>query len=116
MLVLRADGSEEFVSGSNTAAIRKAIGAKSLDFVNLRRDGLMMAVDDDGWESQLLDDGGGRFELKPVRPRRPLNRRATELYWSVCVPGTNFEIAGDVAIVHDGDRTRRASPKQDLAS
>lgn len=61
------------------------IGAQFLDHVNLR-DGRMMWVDDLGHDKQL-----------------PTNAIATELYWSVCRPGTLHRIVGDVVITNEAD-------------
>lgn len=64
---------------------RRMIGADIIDTVNLR-DGRVMLVDDDGHQKFL-----------------PVNERATELYHSVCKPGTTHKIVGDVAICLDED-------------
>jgi hypothetical protein len=90
-------------------SIHELIGAECCDTVNLR-DGRVMMVDDDGWEteehSEMVTEDGHTFEritLTPMRPRKPINEKATKLYWSVCKPGTIHQIAGDVAIVVDAD-------------
>ncbi len=85
--ILRVDGSEEshVATGRTIAAIERLIGADCLDIVNLR-DGRVMLVDDTG-----MVDG------------KPVNPKATELYHSVCRPGTPFSIHGDVAVANDAD-------------
>lgn len=84
--IIRADSTEE--TRETRATIReveKAIGAAGLDSVNLR-DGRVMLVDDTGFV-----DG------------KPVNPAATEIYHSVCRPGTTHPICGDAAIVEDND-------------
>lgn len=83
------------------AAIGRAIGAETMDTVNLR-DGRVMLVDDAGYETTAVETAGG-VHLKPVRARKPLNQAATRLYHSVCRFGTEHQIVGDVAIVWDKD-------------
>lgn len=65
--------------------LRKLIAADGFDTVDLR-DGRVMIVDDTG-----MVDG------------KPVNKEATELYWSVCRSGTTHPICGDVAIARDED-------------
>jgi hypothetical protein len=81
-------------------------GADSLDTVVLTLRGrwpdLVMLVDDHGYDSHAVEKPGG-VELVPVQALKPVNRKATELYWSICQLGTTHEIIGDVAICHDGD-------------
>lgn len=62
-----------------------------------------MAVDDFGWETEETDHGNGHIKLRPVRARKPVNEKATELYHAICVPGTTHQIVGDMAIMHDGE-------------
>lgn len=103
--VLRVGGEVEKIAVSRDSAfqeIAKAIAAQTLDGVNLR-DGRVMFVDDDGYRTEFVDHGAGRFELKCVEARKPVNREATKLYRAICVPGTTHEIVGDVAIVLDAD-------------
>ena len=64
---------------------RRMIGADCIDAVNLR-DGRVMLLDDVGHPKGLQFNAG-----------------ATELYHSVCRPGTTHEIVGDVAIYLDRD-------------
>jgi hypothetical protein len=117
ILIIRTDGTEEIVrpqpnkTRSLTAIIRGLIDA-DLDFVRIGKlvpNDLTMAVDDNGWETEMVDHGDGRIELKPTRARKPINAKATELYLAVCVPGTTHQIVGDVAIFHDDD-TFEAKP------
>lgn len=85
--IIRADGREEQIEVPHgaTAAIRKAIGAQSMDGFSLR-DGRYVYVDDMGHAAG-----------------KPRNAGATVLYHSICRPGTTHYIAGDVAIVRDED-------------
>lgn len=105
VLVLRVDGSEEVHDVARRHAvteINRLISADTFDTVNLR-DGRVMLVDDNGWDCDFLDHGDGRFELRPVQARKPVNAAATTLYLSVCQRGTTHQIVGDVAIVVDKD-------------
>ena len=103
--IIKCDGSEGDITiakPSAIEAIHRAIGAKFCDVVNLH-DGRVMFVDDDGYETETIDHGAGRFEIKTLKAKKPINLKATELYWSVCRPGTKHQIVGDVAIVLDAD-------------
>jgi hypothetical protein len=105
VLVIRTNGREEvheIARALAVSAINRLIGADTFDAVNLR-DGRVMLCDDNGWETQFVDHGEGRFECKPIRPRKPINPAATALYHAVCAPGTTHQIAGDVAIALDED-------------
>jgi len=75
------------------------IGAEILDTVNLR-DGRVMLVDDDGWESYPLRTAQG-ISLIPLKLRKPVNPTASALYRAVRRPGVTHQIVGDVAIVQD---------------
>lgn len=84
--VIRTNGVEEEFDRP-FRDIEGLIDAQGLDTVNLR-DGRVMVVDD----------------LGHVRAPRPqVNAKATELYHSVCRPGTRHQIVGDVAIVVDAE-------------
>ncbi|MGH7462814.1 MAG: hypothetical protein ACREMA_17545 [Longimicrobiales bacterium] len=86
--VIRADGTETLLTSPQTIAqIEKLIGADTMDTVNMR---------DPGRHVMLVDDLGHSKKL-------PVNQKATELYWSVCRPGTTHTIRGDVVIVPDYD-------------
>lgn len=103
--IIRTDGSEEVHAVTKKTATRQIdelIGAKCTDTVNLR-DGRVMIVDDNGYESECIEHGNGHFELRPTRARKPVNAKATELYHAICVPGTMHQIVGDVAIANDED-------------
>jgi hypothetical protein len=103
--IIRTDGTEEVHVTTTEACMRKVeqlIGATCLDTVNLR-DGRVMMVDDSGYETELVEKAPGHVELKPMRALKPVNDKATQLYWSVCVPGTTHQIVGDVAIIADSD-------------
>ena len=106
-LVLRTDGTEEVHQPPTLDEMRRSIGAETLDTVILTwharlRPDLVMPVDDHGYDTREVECGP-ITELVPVRALKPVNRHATELYWSICEPGTTHEIVGDVAICHDGD-------------
>jgi len=107
ILVIRTDGTEEIVKGKpRVQTMHTLIGAETLDFVRIGKlepNDLTMAVDDMGWETVTVDHGDGRIELKPVRARKPINAKATALYFAICRPGTTHQIAGDVAVFHDED-------------
>lgn len=75
------------------------IGAELTDTVNLR-DGRVMIVDDRGYETDTIDHGT-HIELKCTKPLKPVNAAATQIYHSVCRPGTTHQIVGDVAITLD---------------
>ena len=62
-----------------------------------------MLVDDEGYESRMVQVEPGLFVMQPVRALKPVNAIATELYLSVCAPGTTHQIVGDVAVVPDED-------------
>jgi hypothetical protein len=85
--VLRVDGTEETIPRKPTIQdIERTIGSTWLDTVDLRRNNVVMLVDDNGHA-----DG------------KPINPKATELYHAVCKPGTTWPIVGDVALVNDED-------------
>jgi hypothetical protein len=86
--IIRTDGSETLYEERPTLwQIRHAIGCTSLDTVVIdHKNQIIMFVDDTG-----MIDG------------RPVNPKATQLYHSVCKPGTVWSIHGDVAIVNDKD-------------
>lgn len=111
-LIVRCDGTVKLVRETPTAEkIHRAIGANVLDTVILTWVGtpgrspadLVMSVDDQGYQTETIDHGGGHFELRPVLARRPVNERATLWYWAVCKPGTTHTIVGDVVIARDAD-------------
>jgi hypothetical protein len=79
------------------------IGCESIDAVNLKN-GQIMAVDDNGWETETIDHGDGHIELKPVWARKPINLEATKIYQALWPAGVqHHQIAGDVAICWDKD-------------
>lgn len=86
--VIRVDGSEQLFDEKPTLAkVHRAIGCECFDTVILdRKREIVMLVDDTG----AVDN-------------KPINRKATALYHSVCFPGNPYSIHGDVAIVCDGD-------------
>jgi hypothetical protein len=109
VLVIRTDGSREVLKitkGTLLKTVHSAIGAETLDMARIGKaddTDLVMAVDDAGYETEEINHGGGRFELRPIRARKPYNQTATWLYHAICRPGTTHQIVGDVAIFHDGD-------------
>jgi hypothetical protein len=106
-LVIRTDGTEEVRRiHPSASAICTAIGCTTLDVVHIGRaagSDLMMSVDDNGWETKMVDHGWGRVEIKATTPRKPVNAKATALYHAICRPGTTHQIVGDVALAHDED-------------
>ena len=108
ILVIRTDGTETVVPMQRGVLdqISELIGADTLDFVRiglLERTDLVMAVDDSGWEYEVVQHNPGHIEHRPTKARKPINQRATELYHAICKPGTTHQIVGDVAICHDED-------------
>ncbi len=103
--IIRTSGKREQHTAPRDSVIEwvhGAIGAETLDTVNLR-DGRVMMLDDNGYESRAVELVPGHTELQPVRPLKPDNAEATKLYHAVCVPGTTHKIVGDVAIVIDAE-------------
>jgi hypothetical protein len=102
--VIRTDGTDELLDidkGKAIDEIPRLIGAEMCDTVGLG-DGMVMMVDDAGWETRTVDHGS-HIELVPTVARKPINQKATTLYHGICKPGTTHQIAGDVAIVRDED-------------
>lgn len=110
--ILRADGRREELS--QPVSLREAMvligGARTVDVVKLYHLGRaplhVMLIDGDGWESEAVErreDNTTVIELRPVRPRLPVNEQATALYWANCRPGTTHQIVGDVIVCPDED-------------
>ncbi len=115
--IIRTDGSEELLPGPlSLEDLRETIHADSIDFVSLRHLGpyprWVMAVDDNAWET-VTQTRGNVINVIPVRPLKPVNIKATDLYHANCLPGTTHPIAGDVAILLDGDFGGAEDPKAD---
>jgi hypothetical protein len=90
--LIRADGTEIELHGPHALAdVRQMIGADTLDTVRLA----------DRCHVMLLDDEGHAKGL-------PVNETATRRYQDVCIPGTTWQIRGDVVIVPDSDYARGA--------
>lgn len=86
--VIRTDGTEQLLDAPvSISQIEKLIHAELLDTVNMR---------DAGRHVMLVDDNG-------ISKGLPVNEKATQLYHSVCIPGTTHQIHGDVVIVPDDD-------------
>jgi hypothetical protein len=100
--IICADGSERTSTVTSYGEIGPLIGAATLDSVNLRN-GQVMFVDDNGWETECVEHAPGHIELRPTKARKPINVKATAIYHGVCIPGTTHQIVGDVAIVNDRD-------------
>jgi hypothetical protein len=101
--IIRCDGTEEtHVLDRRTVwdDLERLIGARYTDVVNLR-DGRVMVVDDEGYETKAVQKTPGWVSLEPVRPLKPDNAKATALYHAVCFPGVTHRIVGDVAVIHD---------------
>jgi len=90
MLLLRADGTEEYLEKEPTLGeIQAMLGASSLDVVslsNLQAGPHTLYVDDLGYSKGL-----------------PPNKIATALYHTQCKPGTTWEILGDVVLLEVRD-------------
>jgi hypothetical protein len=84
--IIRTDGTQTLHTGRvSIPEIKRLIGCDCLDSVTLNpRRTTVMLVDDTG----MLDG-------------KPVNRKATKLYHSICEPGTVHQIHGDVVIVSD---------------
>lgn len=105
LTIIRTDGTEEEHDVPKERAfqeIDRLIGATCTDCVNLRA-GRVMIVDDNGYETETIDHGDGRFELRCIKARKPVNEKATAMYHAICRPGTTHQIVGDVAIALDED-------------
>ncbi len=104
--IIKTTGEEKEVHFDNPNTIieqlEKECNCGGFDTVNLR-DGRIMLVDDNGYESKIVDRGNNHLEIVPLKGRKAVNAKATQLYLSVCVPGTTHQIVGDVAIVNDID-------------
>jgi len=104
--LIRTDGTHEWHEISRNGAIQsccRLMGCELTDSVNLR-DGRVMLMDDDGWETRT-ERPEGHIVLVPIRPKagKQINPEATRIYRSVCKPGTTHQIVGDVIIVNDED-------------
>lgn len=85
--LIRVNGEEtDFDAALSLDKIRELIGCDCIDTVMLADDVHVMIVDDTG-----LIDG------------KPLNEKATQLYWEKCGGPVDAYIAGDVVIVPDAD-------------
>lgn len=103
--IIRCDGREEqheFPEAGFFIEVDRLLGVTCTDSVNLR-DGRRMIIDDNGYESKMIEHDDHHFELRPIKALKPVNAKATALYWSVCVPGTTHQIVGDVAIYVEKD-------------
>lgn len=99
--IIRTDGTEEKLE-LESPDLRELIGAVDIEFVNLR-DGTVMVVDEMGYETKAIIHSPGHIELRPVKARKPYNKKATALYWKICIPGTTHRIVGDVVIFRDDE-------------
>lgn len=90
--LIRADGTETELHGPHAIQdVAQMIGATTVGAIRLRDRVHVMLVDDDGQAKEL-----------------PVNAEATRLYHEVCVPGTTWQIVGDVVVVPDPDYARAA--------
>lgn len=106
--LIRTDGTEiDLPDPVPYARIGALIGAAVTDTVCLHHMGTtplhVMVVDDLGYETEQIDHGGGVFESRCMRARKPVNEEATRLYHLNCQPGTTHQIVGDVLVVPDQD-------------
>jgi hypothetical protein len=104
--LIKADGTEQDLPAPvSMREIAALIGADTMDTVVMRHMGMplhVMVVDDAGWETAVVKVGEFT-RLEPIRPLKPINAKATELYLRNCRPGTTHQIAGDVVVVPDED-------------
>lgn len=88
--LIRAHGAETELHGPHALQdIRQMISADTLGTILLADRKHVMLVDDDGHQKRL-----------------PVNAEATRLYHETCVPGTTWQIVGDVVVVPDSDYAR----------
>lgn len=88
--IIRVDGTEEDLQAPITIAqALQHIKAEGIDTVQLRHLGRPLHV--------MLVDDTGLIDGKPV------NEKASQLYWANCRPGTTHPICGDVVVVLDLD-------------
>src|SRR6266446_4541565 len=98
VLIIRTDGTEETHSipgfrsnyDGHRAALVRLLKFDKFDIVNLR-DGRCMYVDDEGYKTETVTHPG-LISIVPVQAKKPYNRKATELYWAICKPGTTHQI------------------------
>lgn len=108
--LIRTDGTHvDFTQPVPASDFDRLIGCAVSDSVVLWHMGEtplhVMIVDDLGYETEQIDHGGGRFEMRCVRARKPVNVEATKLYLANCMPGHTHQIVGDVLVVPDQDYT-----------
>ena len=107
--IVRTNGTTEVIDikGDVWRELHRLLDCETFDTVNLR-DGRVMLVDDNGWNTKVVKHTSGiveTVEVIPTTPNKPINAAATRLYHSICVPGTTHQIVGDVAVVNDADFT-----------
>ena len=126
VVVIRTTGETEAhtVVSDYIGKVAELIGAATIDTVNIfkapQNRGMygmrmpVMVIDDHGYDVEVISHGPGKMEIggveidaafreerRPTRALKPENARATELYHSICKPGTDHKIVGDVAIIDD---------------
>jgi hypothetical protein len=102
--IIRTNGTREtrlIAKPTLLRSIKRFIGAEVTDTVNLR-DGRVMICNDNGWETETIEQSPGHIVLKPVRALLPINEVATQMYWKL-TRTREHRIAGDVAIAKDED-------------
>jgi hypothetical protein len=108
-LVVRTSGEEEVHTYEKDKdllpLIRKALKFSGFDFVRVGKaignPFLTMLVDDVGYEFTTVERAPGHWENVPTKAKKPTNKKATEWYHAICIPGTTHAIVGDVAIFQD---------------
>lgn len=103
-LIIRTNGEEVTLDTDNLQILKREINAKTVDFVRIGRlfqSDLCMIVNDQGYEYETVDRGNNTFENVPTKALLPVNLKATAYYHAICIPGTTYQIVGDVAIFHD---------------
>jgi hypothetical protein len=105
-MLIRTDGTTQvFDKPIPFDEICRLIDAGATDTVALHHMGHplhVMIVDDLGYDTKAIVDGNSTL-LVPVKARKPVNLKATELYHANCMPGTTHQIVGDVVVVPDED-------------
>jgi hypothetical protein len=102
--LIRADGTEMPLDKPlSISGIEALIGADCLDSFTLADRVHVCFVDDNGWETETIEHGPGHFELRGTKPRKPINEKASLLYWERCGGATEHKIVGDVVICPDED-------------
>jgi hypothetical protein len=93
--IIHTDGHETLIPDGDWDAVHKELGTDILDHFTCTNGDLVM-VDDLGHGKRL-----------------PINKKASELYWARCKPGTTHPIVGPVAVIPAKDNPE---PEEDAES